>query len=554
MALVRNLTAQLRVDGTRLPGELKKADRHFKRAGRRWRRQALGTMGRGLKQFERAAKATFGRIKKLAKFGASVAGVGLAAGLGFAAREAGRFEEGLIRLQLQSNRTTAQMAGLRQSIDRVSRATGVSRGDVLGAASQYVTLTGDIKGAEQAVETFAKVAVAAGAPVDQIASTAAALQQNLKIDPRDFEKAFSIILAGGKAGAIELSDLSSMLADVTPGFSRFGKVGAEGMAELGAMLQLTRQGFGSAAESVTGLKSLMNGLTRNAKRFENQQIKIFKRDSKGNKTSQMRNLADILADIKSSKIGENSTKLIKLFGRTEGFKAFEQITKVPGALDELIAKTRQADDVGRDYMEYQNSAAGRYKRAVNNIKLGMAQIFTAENVAKMVSWFQTAIDKADSLFATLKDIKNLFTGAIPDQDGNRGLTPGIGVNEDTMDIVKASPDVGQHKSVQFSRRVNRVFGVEKSGGDMGFQFELMRMAQQRKRELGIAPNGLLPAPQRARQQSSALGGAGSASDPREGPRLDKRQMTDAVKDALGSVVIRTKSADSPLVSPARVSP
>jgi TP901 family phage tail tape measure protein len=386
-------------------------------------------MGRGLKvardrlkKFGRSTGGLVGGALRGAGFGAAVGGLGAMVAM-LAVTGAGviKFEEKLTRLQIQSGRTAGQMVAFKEDVDRVSRATGIARGDVLEAAAGFVSLTGDMDEAQASLETFARVAVASGASMQEISSTAAALKQNMKVRPDEMEKVFSIILAGGKAGAIELKELSSMLAGITPLFSQFGKTGAEGMAELGAMLQLGRQGFGSAGESVTGLQGMMVAFMKNAKKFEKAGVKIFTKDPKtGAKV--MRGLADIVRDLGDSKLARDPTRLIKAFGRVEGMRFFNELVKVDGALDDLVETTRNANDVGADYDAFQKSTAGRLKVALNAFKQAVAESFTPERIEAFTKAVVTLFGWLVKLVEKMEEIGGILPG--PDQ-ANRDILRGV---------------------------------------------------------------------------------------------------------------------------------
>jgi TP901 family phage tail tape measure protein len=371
-------------------------------------------MGRGLRvarkrvgAFAKSSRSMVGSAMRGIGFGAIAAGGGIVAALASGGREVLRFEERMTRLQIQSGRTVHQMGDFRSQIDKVSRETGVARGEILDAASGFVSLTGDMDGAQDSLKTFARVAVASGASMTDIANTAAALRQNLNVRPDEMEKAFSIILAGGKAGAIELKELSGLLSSITPMFSQFGTTGAEGMAELGAMLQLSRQGFGSATEAVTGMQGMMVAFTKNAKKFKG--VKIFQKDPKtGEKT--MRNLRDIVVDLGNSKLARDPGKLLKAFGRVEGFRAFQQLVKNKGALDALIESTRNADDVGKDFDTFQESAAGKLKLALNTFKQAIAEAFTPAKIEAFVKAVEKTFEWLVKLVETMQDIESRFRG------------------------------------------------------------------------------------------------------------------------------------------------
>lgn len=380
MPLVRDLTARLRADGAKLPGDLKRAERSFKSSGKRASKGFWGPLEGRSKRFVSVAKGAFNKLRSVGRFALASIGAGAGFGLASMAGEAIKFEETLTRLQIQSGKSSEAMADFRQRVKDVSDATTLSRTSVLAAANQYVTLTGDMDVATASMETLARVAVASGGDITEIATAAASLQQQLNIDPGDLEQAFSIIVAGGKEGAVELKDLASLLPSVAAGFRRFGKTGKDGLAELGAMMQLTKQGFGSAGEAITGLEAMMTSLQKNADRFESKQIKIFQRDARGRKTSQLRSLGEIVKDISASKLAKNPTLLAKAFGRVEGLKAFQELVKVPGALEALIAKTREAKDISQDFSTFQESEAGKLKKSYNDLKNAALEAFKPEHI------------------------------------------------------------------------------------------------------------------------------------------------------------------------------
>src|SRR5690242_260637 len=101
--------------------------------------------------------------------------------------DAMEFEKGIARMGIAQGRTNDEMAGFRAELGQISEETGVARNDILRGAQAYQALTGDTEGASAAARTFARVAQATGSTVDDVAATAAALQQNLKIAPGDLE-------------------------------------------------------------------------------------------------------------------------------------------------------------------------------------------------------------------------------------------------------------------------------------------------------------------------------------------------------------------------------
>ena len=248
-----------------------------------------------------------------------------AGGLAAMAGEAVTLEKGLARFQIATDNSDAQMADFRSSLADTARASGLNRQELLDGAAAYVALTGDAAGAAAGMGLFAQVSNATGSSMADIAATAAAMKDNLGIKPSEFEAAFSALAVQGKAGAVELRELATELAGVAPSFAQFknGK-GAEGLAEMGAVLQVVRKGFGSTSEAATGFRSMMVAVQRNAVKFSKAGVRIFDKDPKTGKKS-LRDFSDIVDAIAHSKLAKDPTLLTKAFGTDEAKRAYDQL-------------------------------------------------------------------------------------------------------------------------------------------------------------------------------------------------------------------------------------
>lgn len=368
MAAAPEAKAVLGADSRKLNKDLKSARRMFDRE--------MTGMGR-------SAKKLLGGV-----FSPQFLGVGVgAAGLQSLFTETLSLEEGLTRLGIQGGKTVAEMNAFREQMLRVSEETGLAAQEILDGARAYVSLTGDIEGAEKSMDLFAKVATASGATMEDITRTAASLRQNLKIDPKDFEKAFSTLLAQGKQNAIELKDTATILSGVAPLFSKFGITGTEGLTEMGAALQLVRQGFGSAEEAAVGFRGMMVAFLRNEKRFRKLGIQIF--EKRGGRR-RLRRLSLIVEELARKGLSED--KLIEAFGRVEGARAFIELAKVPGKMEEIAAATRDVNDVMEDQAKFLDSNAGQIRKAFNKLKVRIAESLTPERIEKLASAITKLVD------------------------------------------------------------------------------------------------------------------------------------------------------------------
>ncbi len=382
MASKKRATAELTADDRGLQRGLARAERRF---------------GAFRKMTSRGFGALAGASSKLAGGllgGATLGGTAL---LASEAAKTVQFEEALTRLGINSRGAVGSLELLRQKIFDVSTNTGVAREEILGAASTFTALTGDGKAAAESMALFAKVSKGTGSSMDDIATSAASMLQNMKIAPQDMEKAFSILIAGGKAGAIELKDVAGLMASLSAAHQRFaGSAGTEGLATLGASLQIARQGFGSAAEAATGLEALMGAIVQNSGKLKEAGVRVFNKDAKtGVKT--LRSFDEIVQAIANSKLAKDPQKLFKALGRKEAIAAFAALTKNREAWGNLADETLRANDVQEDYDAFARSSAGQLAAAWNQAKNEIASAITPQ----MIEGFSAAIRGAISLAGDL---------------------------------------------------------------------------------------------------------------------------------------------------------
>lgn len=384
-----------------------------------------------------------GGAQLVGNLGANLAG-GAAGAIGGFLVEQGtevyNFEKALTRLGIAANKSPEEMRKFADSVLVTSRATGISRNNILGAARAYVALTGDMDGAAAASDTWARVAQATDSSIDDVARTAASLKQNLKINPADMMAAFSALAVQGKEGAIELKDLAGQLANIAPQWAMFkGGSGVQGLKEMGAALQVVKQGFGGdASETVTGLQSLLTAVTKNAGKFKAAGIQIFDVDKKTGAKS-MKNVLDIVDAIAHSKLVNDPTKLEKAFGRVEAYRAFLQLSQNKDMLDQLIQKSGDTKVIANDLEKYLESPAGKIERSWENVKNQFAAAMTPARVEAMAKAFvalaevigatvkqtEMLVNAIETVFGEDEGIDNFATRMVSDREIDRAknMTP-----------------------------------------------------------------------------------------------------------------------------------
>lgn len=361
----------------------KNADSSFTKLGKRLGK--LGQKNLGSASNIAGAFGLGGMVGKLAP-------AAIGAGLVVAARDALKFDDALTRLDISSKGAMGSMDSVRARVLEVSRATGVSKEDLVAGSAAFVALTGDGKMASESMATFAKVMNATGAPMEDIVGAAASLNEQLGIGSKDFERAFSILIAGGKAGKIELKDMAALTASLAAGYKEFGaSKGIGGVATLGSAFQIVAKNFGSASEAATGLESLMGSILQNSKELRKEHgINIYEADGKT-----LRSLEAITADINAKNL--NATETLALLKRKEAVKTYAALRDNRNQWEEIRQSTLKANDVAEDGAKYQNSATGRLKAAWNDIKVAITEAFTPEVIDAFVMAIKDAISLAKDL-------------------------------------------------------------------------------------------------------------------------------------------------------------
>jgi TP901 family phage tail tape measure protein len=354
------------------------------------------------------------------------------------------FEGKLTRLGIAGNLAGGDLNRLRESARGLSSQWGINASEVIDGAQTYVDLTGDVKGAQDAMGSFTKISAASGSSISDIAQATAALRQSMKLDPKDIEATFSGMIAQGKMGAVSLKDFAGELSSLAPKFAKFkGGTGTEGIAKMGAAFQVARQGFGSASQAATGLEALMGALSQNAGKFEKAGVKIFDVHKGGKKT--FKSFDEIIDRIGKSKLMNDPTALGKAFGSKEAQDAFNMLNQNVALYGDLMTAAKDTDMVNRDAATWQESAAGKMEASMQTLKNSVAEAFTPERIKAFADMIQAAAKAIGVVVAGLDALQKF---ANPFDTANK-------VHQDLGDVVdreaqmaKLQQDLGSHRAMQ----------------------------------------------------------------------------------------------------------
>lgn len=202
---------------------------------------------------------------------------------------------------------------LRKQFEDTAVANPGQKAQDIGKATQaYVDLTGDIDTARSSMSTFATVASATGAQVEDVATAAASL--GAKFDVKsvdDMQKVMAGLAFQGKGGAMTMADLAAQFQRLASAGAAFGLgKGPQAVAKLGGLLQIARQGTRSPAQAATAVENILASLTQKAKQHG---VSLY--DKKGGQRDVNEVIADVVSKEGGSDIGTKKAALIKFFAK-----------------------------------------------------------------------------------------------------------------------------------------------------------------------------------------------------------------------------------------------
>ncbi len=381
--------------------------------------------------------------------GAAVAG-------GAAVRNFEQLDRRLSRVAIAADIGREKSKELYDEIQRVSNLKGIriDPAEALSAVEEILTKTGDLDYAMSNLPNIATVIQATGAGGTEVGGIFTEFKK-LAIDSSEAAmKAIDTLNLQGKAGAFTLGNMAKEGPKIFAAYAATGRQGSDAVKELGAALQIIRQGVGSDAEAVTAFESIIRDLTRpetvkKLKQLGN--IDVFDPEQLKQGKEVMRSLPVLIEEIvtKSKGLSTNLAGLnltdeakralkpsIAEFVQTGDVKAFEQFMNVAGdgtttTNDAAIAAGDFAASlqlISNSWSQFSNQQlAGPIAEladAINSLEPDAVQnwLETGKNIAMVVGGL-IAVKKGVDAFRWTKGI---WDAAKPGKGGAGGLGGALG--------------------------------------------------------------------------------------------------------------------------------
>ncbi|MGU5716525.1 hypothetical protein, partial [Aeromonas taiwanensis] len=254
------------------------------------------------------------------------------------------------RIAIAAEISRDKAKALKDEINAVSNTKGIriDPNEATSAIEEILTKTGDLEYAMANLPNIAAVIQATGAGGLEVGGIFTEFKK-LAITNNDMAmRAIDTLNLQGKSGAFTLGNMAKEGPKIFAAYAATGRQGAAAVTELGAALQVIRQGVGSDAEAVTAFESIIRDITRpdtvkKLKQLGN--IDVFDPEQLKQGKEVMRSLPALIEEI-VTKSGGLSSKLADLnltdeakralkpviaeFVQTGDVKAFDEFLKLSG--------------------------------------------------------------------------------------------------------------------------------------------------------------------------------------------------------------------------------
>lgn len=219
--------------------------------------QNLKKFNQGMDDAEVSAKKTSDKVRALGIAAGAVATGAIAVGT-TAVKNFAAFEREMGRIGTTAGATVAETVKASDDVQALAKRFALPLEEAVSGLDTLTASGMDLDEAMAFLPSVLATAQASGAAVNDIANTAQKASSALKIEAGDLQKAFDIMVSGGKAGQFELKDMAASIPTLANSFANLGYSGQEGLQKLIAILQTLREDTGSAGQAATQAQNIFS--------------------------------------------------------------------------------------------------------------------------------------------------------------------------------------------------------------------------------------------------------------------------------------------------------
>ena len=252
------------------------------------------------------------------------------------------------RIGITAGATSQETQSAFGVIQKAAHDYAMTQDEVTEGLGTLVSTGRDMKDALAFLPSVTATAQASGSAIVDIANTADAVGRNFNIAGQDMQKAFDILVAGGKAGMFELRDMSAYLPSLAPAYQALGYTGEAGLQRMVATLQVLRAGSGSAEQAASAAMNIFSKIEANETASSFKKFGVDLRKEMARARREGRDLIEVFVDLTRKTVNGDLSKLPQLFGDQEmqiGMRALlnntELFAEVMGKLGRSAGATGQ---------------------------------------------------------------------------------------------------------------------------------------------------------------------------------------------------------------------
>lgn len=279
--------------------------------------QNLKKFNQGMDDAEVSAKKTSDKVRALGIAAGAVATGAIAVGT-TAVKNFAAFEREMGRIGTTAGATVAETVKASDDVQALAKRFALPLEEAVSGLDTLTASGMDLDEAMAFLPSVLATAQASGAAVNDIANTAQKASSALKIEAGDLQKAFDIMVSGGKAGQFELKDMAASIPTLANSFANLGYSGQEGLQKLIAILQTLREDTGSAGQAATQAQNIFSKMfsQETEKNFRDFGVNIRDEVDKAVKTGE--GAIEAYVRISRRVMADNpSAKLVDLFADQE---------------------------------------------------------------------------------------------------------------------------------------------------------------------------------------------------------------------------------------------
>lgn len=298
-------------------------------------------------------------------------------------------ERAVERIGITAEASKAELRSVGETAFKIAQDVALPYEKVREGLNVLVTAGRSLPDALDFLPSVAATAQASGAAVDDIAKTADAVGGSFKVAGHEMQRAFDIMVKGGKEGKFELDKMARYLPSLGPAAAAAGFTGTKGLTDLVAMLQVLHKGTGTPEEAATSMSNILQKMEseETVKRFAKFGKDLPAHLAKAKKEG--RNLVEAFMELTSDTLQGDLAKIPKLFNDMEfarGVRAMMQFKGEAGKMAQSIQATA-AGTVERDLDRVTANTQAKLDRLANSYERRMRQL------GEIVSDIVVPIDK-----------------------------------------------------------------------------------------------------------------------------------------------------------------